>query len=270
MTRLGRAGILLFVGVLTARLIWSGGFGWFVQQRMKIPLTLAAIALLVFGAYELISWTKADGSNDDDGDHDHDHGDDHNHGDDHGAGHAHAHGDTKVDRAGPRVGWLLALPLLVLISVAPTALGAAAADRVDAYVPTESTDRFEPLAEVDGPLPMRVIEFLDRAAWDPGRSLEGRTIQLEGLVVNDESVPDGFKLTRFMVSCCAADGIPLQVTLHNVSGQFEDDTWVIVDLVWIPPDVPYQEQAGTWIIEANAVNVTPVVGVPKDPYESPY
>ena len=60
-------------------------------------------------------------------------------------------------------------------------------------------------------------------------------------LVNDDALTDGFKLTRFLVSCCAADGIPLQVSLHGVDGAFENDTWVSVDLVWRSPDVPYQD-----------------------------
>lgn len=255
MSRLGRAGILLFVGVLTARLVLSGGFGWFVQQRMQIPLAIAAAILLVFGAYELFSWTREDQATAE-GEDDHGHDQELHEGHDH--------------RAGPAVGWLLALPLLVLISVAPTALGALAASRVDAYVPTETGRRFDPLPSGDV-VPLRVIEFLDRAAWDPDRSLEGRTIMLEGLVVNDESVPTGFKLTRFMVSCCAADGIPLQVSVHDTGQPLEDDTWVEVELVWRAPDAPYQSQEGVWVIEADALSVNPVIGgIPKDPYESPY
>ncbi|MEM7324990.1 MAG: TIGR03943 family protein [Actinomycetota bacterium] len=238
MSRVGRASLMVFVGALIGRLVIDGGFGWFVQQRMRWPLAIAAFILLVFGAYELIRSTR--------------------------------HGQESAHGAGPRVGWLVALPLLVLVSVAPTALGAVAAERVDAYVPTESTSRFSELPDTGDAVPMRVIEFLDRAAWDEERSLEGRVIQLEGLVVNDPAVPDGFKLTRFMVSCCAADGIPLQVTVHGTGATLSDDTWVIADLIWRPPTVPYQETEGEWIIEADAVLISPVVGVPKDPYESPY
>jgi len=237
MNRVGRATVMLGLGVITARLLWSGGFGWFVQQHMRIPLILATIVLLVFGIYELI-WRS----------------------------------DSTSSRlsAGPVVGWLLVLPLLVLISVAPTGLGAAAADRVEAFTPNENTAGFTPLDDSDGPIEMRMFDFLDRAAWDTELSLEGRTIRLQGLVVNHEDVPDGFKLTRFMVSCCAADGIPLQVTLRNVGTTYADDTWVIADVIWRPPTVPYQNSTGSWIIEADAVSITVDPDPPDDPYESPY
>lgn len=238
MSRMGRAGLLLFIGALVGRLVLDGGFGWFVQQHMRIPLAIASVVILVFGAYELLRPGRD--------------------------------GDEAPRSGGPSVGWLLALPLLVLVSVAPTALGAEAADRVDAFVPGDGTRSFDPLPASDGPLEIRVIEFLDRAAWDSDRSLEGRVVRLEGLVVNDPDVADGFKLTRFMVSCCAADGIPLQVTIRQSGQPLTDDTWVVADVIWIPPETPYQESVGQWIIEAEAVSITPVSGVPKDPYESPY
>lgn len=283
----GRAGILLFVGVVTGRLIIDGGFGWFVQQRMRYPLAAAAIILLLFGLYELFaagsrSATTANGDRHGDHDHpDHDHdGEPHDHAYDSDHEHEHAvaeFAEAAAERrelvrtkAGPNIGWLLALPLLVLMSVAPTALGAEAADRVDAYIPTEATNRFSALEPTSEPLEMRVIEFLDRAAWDTERSLEDTVVRLEGLVVNDPAVPDGFKLTRFMVSCCAADGIPLQVTVRNTGTPLENDTWVVADLIWRPPAIPYQEIEGDWTVEADAVQISPIVGVPKDPYESPY
>ncbi len=238
MSRVGRASLLLFIGALIARLIVDGGFGWFVQQRMRLPLAGAATVLVIFGAYEGYRSIRE--------------------------------GAEGPRSAGPTIGWLLALPLLVLISVAPTALGAAAAGRVDAYIPSDGTSQYEPLPETDEPVEMRVFEFLDRAAWDTERHLEGRVVRLEGLVVNDPDVADGFKLTRFMVSCCAADGIPLQVTVRGTGAELADDTWVVADVIWRPPEIPYEETEGIWIIEADAVLISPIVGAPKDPYESPY
>ncbi len=234
---------MFFAGAMLARLIVSGGFGWFVQQRMKWPLIIAAAALILFGLVEVIvSWREESDTP-----------------------------DTAGRSRGPLVGWLLALPLLVLVSVSPTALGAAAADRVDAYTPTEAENPFEPIDASDGPVEMRVLDFLDRAMWDEERSLEEVTVRLEGLVVNDEDHTAGFTLTRFLVSCCAADGIPLQVDLHDVGGTFEDDTWVIADVRWIPPDIPYTDMpSDERRIAAKVVSLTEVPDARKDPYESPY
>ena len=334
MSRLGRGMVMMFLGAFTLRLVLTGGFGWFVQQRMRIPLAAAAILLLAFGIHEFVAIGR-DGFRrpdpDPGPDHDHDH-DDYEQfwGENGGRTHSTQHHAS----AGPRVGWLLLLPLLVLVSIAPTGLGSAAAQRVDAYVPVEATREFVPLDQLDepqqpglgsrlgpdqpgavgdddssvdgaqpsdvnpgsptdelrqpsllesvegsalndnsagAPVTMRVYDFLDRAIWDTNRSLEGRVVRLEGLVVNDPMVPDGFKLTRFLVSCCAADGIPLQVSVRGVDRPLADDTWVVADIIWRPPESPYQEGEQPWIVEADAVVITPVIGgPPKDPYESPY
>lgn len=243
MNRTGRAALVLCLGAVTARLIWSGGFGWFVQQRMRWPLILAAVALLIFGVYEALSSVEQESQD----------------------------ASSRKRSAGPAVGWMLILPLLVLIAVEPTGLGAAAADRVDAFTPTETDDEFEPIIGAEnGPVEMRVFEFLDRAIWDDDKSLDGVVIRLEGLVVNDDEVDDGFKLTRFSVSCCAADGLPMQVTLHDVGRAYADDAWVVADVVWREPDVPYLDQDGPLRVEATAISVLELPEAPNDPYESPY
>jgi uncharacterized repeat protein (TIGR03943 family) len=345
---------MVFLGSFVVRLILSGGFGWFVQQHMRIPLATAAVVLLTFGVYELLTSGRSQRP-EPDHDHDHNHDHDHDHDHDHNGDldvfennhdpaelaffdYTHNHADlTFLDdpqpehdhhggNAGPRIGWLLLAPLLVLILVAPTGLGAAAAQRVDAYVPVEASEEFTSLdepgdlipgpdsatpasgdpgsqsggdpsqdpsllesAEAAGfgdsaeagdpgepidpnvPVEMRIYEFLDRAVWDEERSLEGRVVRLEGLVVNDPAIADGFRLTRFLVSCCAADGIPLQVVVRGVDGSFADDTWVVADLVWHPPEIPYRDQERPWDVEADAVTITlRPGGAPTNPYESPY
>ncbi len=243
MNRAGRGTMMLFSGAIVGRLLQTGGFGWFVQQRMQLPLLLAAIALIGMGGFEVwAAWREE------------------------------AEEPESANRSrGPVVGWLLVLPILVIVAVAPTALGAAAADRVESYVPTETGADYPPLDGLDQPIEMRVFDFLDRAVWDESESLEGVTVRLEGLVVNDSDHTEGFTLTRFLVSCCAADGIPLQVDLYDVGRQFEDDTWVVADVQWIPPETPYNQlPAAERRIAATVVTVTEVPGDRKDPYESPY
>jgi len=241
MNRVGRAMTMFSIGAIMARLLWSGGFGFFVQQRMRIPLLLATIVLLILGTYEAVAGTREQDRDP----------------------------EAANKQFGPTVGWMLALPLAVLVSVAPTGLGAAAASRVDAFNPTDATEIFEDLDTSDGPVQMRVIDFLDRAIWDDSGSLENVVVRLEGLVVNSPDVPDGFKLTRFMVSCCAADGIPLQVALHNRGPALADETWVVADVMFRPPSIPFQETEGLWLVEADVISLT-TSEFPNDPYESPY
>lgn len=241
MNRLGRGAVMLAIGCGLALLLLSGDFGWFVQQRMRWPLIAATVIVFLFGITEV---TVA-------------------------ARHEEHDPDARRHKVAPGVGILLVLPLVVLAAVKPTGLGAAAAGRVDAFTPAQTTPASGDLDPAGGPYAMPVFEFLERAVWDETGSMEGVTIRLEGLVVNDPDHPGGFTLTRFMVSCCAADGIPLQVRLHGVEEPLDDDTWVVADVVWRPPVVPYAESGGDMLVEADVITLNPLPAWPDDPYEAP-
>lgn len=61
---------------------------------------------------------------------------------------------------------------------------------------------------------------------------EGRDVSLLGFVAEDADAPAGtFELTRFYVSCCAADAIPYSVAVDPGSSPeaLEEDAWVEVD-----------------------------------------
>jgi len=234
---------MLFIAITMTRLLWTGSFGFFIQQRMQIPLILATAALYGFGIYEARRALKEE---EDD--------------------------PNSVRRSiAPRVGWLMVLPLMVLVSVAPTGLGAAAADRVEPFTPVPVDGAFPPLDTSVQPVEMRVFDFVDRAFWDTERSTEGVTIRLEGLVVNSEDIEDGFLLTRFLVSCCAADGVPIQVAVRGVETAYEDDTWVVADLILQPPSAPFHElPLDQRQVQADLVAITVNPNPPSDAYESPY
>ena len=118
---------------------------------------------------------------------------------------------------------------------------------------------------------MRVIDFVDRAIWDTEGSTEGITVRLEGLVVNNEELDDGFLLTRFLVSCCAADGVPVQVAVRGLDTTFEDDEWVVADVVFQPPEVPFRSvPVNERRVEAEVVAISVNPDPPTDAYESPY
>ena len=118
---------------------------------------------------------------------------------------------------------------------------------------------------------MRVFDFVARAISDPAESLNDVPVRLEGLVVNDPEIDDGFRLTRFLVSCCAADGVPIQVAVRGLDTTFEDDTWVIADVVVRTPDVPLSQlPAAERIVEVDVISITVETDPPTDAYESPY
>jgi uncharacterized repeat protein (TIGR03943 family) len=238
--RMGRATIMLFVGAIAVRLAWTGEFGAFLQQRMRWPLLLGGVILVALGMAEAV---RADIERRDDA------------------------GASRRSVA-PSVGWLLVVPMLVLISVAPTALGASAVDRTDGYRSTER-EAFAPLPGGPEPAPLTFLEFVDRAVWDRDESLRDRPVLLRGFVVNDERTPDGFVLTRFAVACCAADALPVQVAIGNVATPLPDDTWIDAVVVWRAPPEPYDLEE-PWIVEADLLRFEVLPAPPDAPYESPY
>ena len=230
--------LLVYIGLVIGRITWSGSFGFFVQQRMRWPLAAAAACVLVLGIVDVVGWLR-----------------------------------ERVDdqrSVGPVVGWLLAAPLLVLTSVSPTGLGAAASTRVDAFEPQppQETDAWALPAE--DPFEMRMIDFVNHALYDEQRRLEGRQVILEGLVVNDPEVEDGFLLVRFVVSCCAADGLPLKVALRGAAEQFDDDQWVRATVTWRPPESDAPDAVRSRFIDADVIDLEPIDDPPSAQYESPY
>jgi len=86
-----------------------------------------------------------------------------------------------------RVGWLLLVPVLVVMVVQPAALGSyAVASR--ATVPGGGHEGgFQPLAApVRGAVPMSMAEFVTRAERDPAQSLAGVRVRLVGFVAPSE------------------------------------------------------------------------------------
>ncbi|GAA0470669.1 membrane protein [Actinoplanes capillaceus] len=109
----------------------------------------------------------------------------------------------------PRVGWLLVLPVLALLLVAPPALGSYTAVQSGTVQLSAESD-FPPLPDAD-PAPVALIDYASRVIYEDGRSLAGRRVQLTGFVARGE---DGSPmLARIVVSCCAADGRPIKVGL---------------------------------------------------------
>ena len=131
-----------------------------------------------------------------------------------------------------RVGWLLLVPVLVVMLVQPTALGSYA-------VSSRSTvpggdGGFQPLAApVRGAVPMSMAEFVTRAERDPAQSLAGVRVRLVGFVAPAEG-GGGYRLTRFVIFCCAADAEALQAVVHGDQTPRARDQWLEVEGRWQP------------------------------------
>ncbi|MFY1637018.1 TIGR03943 family putative permease subunit [Solwaraspora sp. WMMB335] len=179
-------------------------------------------------------------------------------GEGHGAaGDGGGHGDGHVHHE-PRIGWLLILPVLGLLLVAPPALGSyAVAQAGTALSGDQMSSDYPPLPEGD-PAKISVLDYASRAIFDEGASLQGRTVQLRGFMIDG---PDGESmLARIVLTCCAADGRPIKVGLAgDAPTGLAPDTWIeavgrYTDRIGTDPvngaSIPYLEVSSWQRIEA--------------------
>jgi uncharacterized repeat protein (TIGR03943 family) len=133
-----------------------------------------------------------------------------------------------------RVGWLLLVPVLVVLLVQPAALGSYAASS-RSVVPGGGDGQFPPLsAPVRGAVPMTMAEFVTRAVRDPAQSLAGVRVRLTGFAAPAEGGAGGYRLTRFVIFCCAADAEALQAVVAGDPTARARDQWLEVEGTWVP------------------------------------
>jgi uncharacterized repeat protein (TIGR03943 family) len=127
----------------------------------------------------------------------------------------------------PSVGWLLILPVLGLVLVAPPALGSYAANQAGSVAAAPVGDSSYPPLPAGDPAELSILDYASRALFDSGKSLEGRDLRLTGFVT---PAPDGAPmLARIVLSCCAADGRPIKLGLSGRAPiDVPADTWVEV------------------------------------------
>ena len=210
MNRQAQGVVLLLLGGAVLRATATDIHLRYVKEGLTPFLVAAAVVLVIAGVmtlfYDLRQPATPAAAESDGDDHGHDHG---------GGGHHE-----------PRVGWLLILPVLGLLLVAPPALGSDAAGRTGTALSSQRISDYPPLPEGD-PAKIGVLDYASRAYFDKGVSLQGRSVELTGFVTKG---PDGSPvLARIILSCCAADGRPIKVGMAGNAPQgLADDTWIRV------------------------------------------
>jgi uncharacterized repeat protein (TIGR03943 family) len=165
-----------------------------------------------------------------------------------------------------RVGWLLLVPVLVVILVQPTALGSYAVSG-RAAVPGGGNGGFDPLAApVRGAVPMSMAEFVTRAERDPGQSLAGVRVRLVGFVAPSEGKEGGYRLTRFVIFCCAADAQALQAVVRGDRTPRARDQWLEVEGTWLARPVAAEDDPSPPPPALQVDTVRPVAPA-RPPYE---
>jgi uncharacterized repeat protein (TIGR03943 family) len=165
-----------------------------------------------------------------------------------------------------RVGWLLLVPVLVVLLVQPAALGSYAVSS-RTVVPGGGDSGFPPLAApVRGAVPMTMAEFVTRAVRDPAQSLAGVRVRLTGFAAPAEGTSGGYRLTRFVIFCCAADAEALQVVVRGDPTPRARDQWLEVEGTWAPRPITPDDGRSPPPPVLN-VNLVQPVGQPRPPYE---
>jgi uncharacterized repeat protein (TIGR03943 family) len=262
-------GVLLFL--VGGALLWASLtdlYLRYVRAGLRPMLILAGVVLIIAAIATLWSElrparaARRDRAGADHGGADHggaDHGGADHGGADHG-GADHGGADHGGGHREPRVSWLLVLPVLALILVAPPALGSFAADRTGTVL--QEPPILPPLPAGD-PLRMTVVDYAGRAAFDHGRSLGGRRVEIVGFVAAGRRGP---YLIRMVFNCCAADAQPIKVGLAGrVPPGLRPDTWL--DIIGTYTSEQIRDEVNGGPIPFIDVSQSRQVPPPKEPYE---
>ncbi|WP_309095127.1 TIGR03943 family putative permease subunit [Streptomyces sp.] len=162
----------------------------------------------------------------------------------------------------PRVSWLLTLPVLALILVAPPALGSYSASHTGTAL--TKPFGFPALPAGDGPLRLAVADYASRAVYDKGRFLKGRDLRITGFVTLDRTGTP--YLVRMGLNCCAADAQPVKIALTGaVPPVLRPDTWLEITGRYTPrrTEDPVNKGPVPYVEVVSSRPVPP----PRDPYD---
>ncbi|MFF3583104.1 TIGR03943 family putative permease subunit [Streptomyces mirabilis] len=236
MNRQAQAAVLFLVGAAVLHAGLTDLYLRYVKAGLR-PLLLAAGVVLIMAAVATVWYERRGRGETGDGD-----------------GHGHVHRE-------PRVAWLLVLPLLALILVSPPALGSYSA--MHAGTALQAPLAYPSLPATD-PLPLGVVDYAGRAAYDHGRTLAHRRVEVTGFVA---LAKDGTPyLVRMALNCCAADAQPVKIGLTgNIPPVLQPDTWLQVTGTYTAKQTKDPVNDGR--IPFLAVTAAKPVPTPHDPYD---
>ncbi|GGS52168.1 TIGR03943 family putative permease subunit [Streptomyces cinerochromogenes] len=161
----------------------------------------------------------------------------------------------------PRVAWLLLLPLLALILIAPPALGSYSALRSGTAL--QKPYAYGPLPAGD-PVPLSVVDYASRAAYGHGRALHGRQVRVTGFLALDRS--GTAYLVRMALNCCAADAQPVKIALTGtLPPVLRPDAWLEVTGTYTPRLA--RDPVNNGPVPYLKVTSARPVPTPRDPYD---
>ena len=232
--------VLLLIGVAVVMIAVTGNYTRYVKPALLPWLGAAAAVLLVLAMTSMIRDVRSGPGHDHDGVHD---------------GHAH----------GGRVIWLLVVPIVLLIFIAPPPLSPQAVAPVALGAPGEVIRRPFPALAAGRAPNVPLPQVLMRIATDSTGGLNGRLITVTGFTMKDG---DHVDLAKIVIICCAADAQLARLSLAGpASGSaaaLPDNTWVSVE-----GTVPLgQHYAGTSSVPVLEVSSVVPIAPPANTYGS--
>lgn len=153
---------------------------------------------------------------------------------------------------------VLLLPMALAFALPDAQLGAQAASR-KASAGGFAAASLLPVPEPGEDISFREIHYAsesDEYAGSAGISA-GVEVELVGFVTHPADAPGTFSLTRFYVSCCAADALPYSVPVSVSGGRDRsDDEWLRVEGSLV-------QSGDRWVLEAARIEA---VEAPTEPY----
>lgn len=113
--------------------------------------------------------------------------------------------------------WLMLLPVLAILLVAPPALGSAAVTGVGARAVSVAGDTAPPPLPPGEAPSVSVLDVVQRTAADPRGELTRRDVTLTGFTVPSTTGAPGVDLARLVIACCAADASAVRVHLVSAA-----------------------------------------------------
>lgn len=286
MNREAQSIVVMLFGGLLAGITVSGRYTSYVKPGFGPLLLTAGIILLLIGLLTLaqtivteVRRAKREAVGVPGGDH----------GEVGEVGDVDAHGHSHQKSRAP---WLILAPVLLLMVVAPSALGADAVSRnagsqaiagldvapaattvYDGYAPNDGSGRAEDSSGRRtmqfGSLPggadpvITLKDFVLRSLYEAKPLITETPVTLVGFVAPvGKGFASGYTLARLTISCCAADANPIRIHVDGPA-PFPANTWVAV----VGKAVDGSGSSVNDFVPTVAVSSVKQVAQPSDPYE---
>lgn len=156
---------------------------------------------------------------------------------------------------------VIVLPVVVVLALPPASLSSFAASRRSSFASAGFVTSAEDVAQGEISLADVAGARRDEGAMKALVERAGAEVDFTGFVTRDPSMAaDEFVLTRFLISCCVADALSVEVRVVGAPpGEFGEDDWVRVAGKIYPV-------GGEVILDAEGIEA---VARPKRPYLNP-